>query len=94
MYANDQQVGQLRLAQFPNPQVLRRVGSTLFTGPPGPPPTPGTVRVEQGYREASNVQVVNEMISMMLGMRYYEAAQRALSSLSDTVAQNTRPSAN
>jgi flagellar basal body rod protein FlgG len=51
------------------------------------------VRVEQGYREGANVQVVNEMVSMMLGMRYYEAAQRALRSLSDTVSQITRPDA-
>lgn len=93
VYANGQQVGQVQLAQFPNPQVLRRAGGTLFTGPASQPPPVGTVQVQQGYREGSNVQIVNEMVSMMLGMRFYEAAQRALTTLSDTVAQNTRPSA-
>lgn len=28
---------------------------------------------------------------MMTGMRYYEAAEKAMRSISDTVAQNTRP---
>ena len=93
VYANGLQVGQLELAQFNNPQVLRRAGGSLFTGPASQPPPAGTVQVQQGYREGSNVQIVNEMVSMMLGMRYYEAAQRAMTSMSDSVAQNTRPSA-
>jgi flagellar basal body rod protein FlgG len=46
--------------------------------------------VEQGYREGSNVQAVQEMVSMMLGMRFYEAAEKAMRALSDAVAQNTR----
>jgi flagellar basal-body rod protein FlgF len=93
VYANGLEVGRLQLAQFTDPRVLRRAGGSLFAGPESQPPPQGTVRVEQGFREGSNVQIVNEMVSMMLGMRYYEAAQRALTSLSDAVAQNTRPSA-
>ena len=54
-------------------------------------PSPGSLRVEQGYRETSNVQMIQEMVSMMLGMRQYEAAERALRALGDAIGNNTRP---
>jgi flagellar basal body rod protein FlgG len=31
------------------------------------------------------------MVSMMAGMRHYEAAQKAIHSMSDAMALNTRP---
>jgi flagellar basal-body rod protein FlgF len=91
--ANGAQVGRLRLATFAQPETLRRVGTTLFQGDAPQTPLPDAVKIEQGYREGSNVQPVQEMVSMMLGMRYYEAAGKALQALSDALSQNTRPSA-
>ena len=85
---NGSEVAKLELATFDNPETLRRVGSTLFEGDNARTPT--DVRVEQGYREGSNVQAVNEMISMMLGMRYYEAGEKAMRAISEAVALNTR----
>lgn len=93
VYADKAEVGQLQLTEFDDPNALQRVGTTLFSGPGGHPPAPAASLVEQGYREGSNVQIVNEMVSMMSGMRYYEAAQRALRALGDAIAQNTRPQA-
>ena len=46
----------------------------MFAAPPGLQPQTGDDVVQQGYREGSNVQVVNEMVSMIAGMRQYEAA--------------------
>ncbi len=91
--ADFNQVGRLQLARVANPRlVLRRVGDTLFQGPPPPPQLDlGDVRVEQGFREGSNVQVVRQMVQMLSGMRYYEASERALRTLSESAAQNTRP---
>lgn len=85
-------VSNLELAQFTNPHQLRQIGPSLFQGGGGAiAATPGTYRIEQGHREGSNVQVVNEMVSMIAGLRHYEAAQRALRAISDAVQQNTRP---
>ena len=39
------------------------------------------------------MQPVQEMISMMLGLRHYEAAGKAIQAISEAVAQNTRPQA-
>jgi flagellar basal-body rod protein FlgF len=89
--ANGAAVGQLQLASFANSASLRRVGPTLFDGTDPQTPPLGSVQVEQGFRESSNVQPVQEMVSMMLGMRYYEAAEKAMQAMSDAVAQNTRP---
>lgn len=91
--ADNDQVGRIQLARFPDPRgALRRIGDTLFQGPPPPVQQDlGDVRVEQGYREGSNVQVVREMVRMLSGMRYYEASERALRTLSEAQSQNTRP---
>lgn len=89
--ADGNRVGQIQLAAVDNPGLLRRAGVTLFEGPPPRPPAPGTARIEQGFREGSNVQVVQEMVSMMLGMRRYESAERALRTMHESVGLNTRP---
>ena len=89
--ANGAVVGKLQLASFADPTSLQRVGPTLFEGPAPETPLPGTIRVEQGFRESSNVQPVLEMVSMMMGMRTYEAAQKVLQTMTDAIAQNTRP---
>jgi flagellar basal-body rod protein FlgF len=85
-------LGRLQLASFTKSDSLRRVGPTLFEGDNPQTPTPDAAKVQQGYRESSNVQPVQEMMSMMLGMRYYEAAGKALQAITDAVSQNTRPS--
>jgi flagellar basal-body rod protein FlgF len=91
--ADNTEVGRLQLAQFDDPKTLRRVGTTLFEGANPRAPAPGAVQVEQGFREGSNVQVVNEMVGMMIGMRQYEAAEKAMRALTDAVGQYTRPQA-
>jgi flagellar basal-body rod protein FlgF len=94
LYGDGVIIGQLQIAQFPQPgNVLQRVGTTLFSGPNvrQQSQTSPTFRIEQGFRENSNVQTVNEMVSMITGMRHYEAAERALRALGEAVGQNTRP---
>jgi flagellar basal-body rod protein FlgF len=90
IFAKGAEIGRLRLASFDRPEEMRRVGTTMFAADDPKTPPPGEVRVEQGYREGSNVQPVKEMVAMVLGMRYYQAAEKAMSALSDAVAQNTR----
>jgi flagellar basal-body rod protein FlgF len=85
--ADNTQVGQLRLASFSEPNQLVRAGTTLFSAPDGVSPQTSTASVRQGYREGSNVSVVQEMVQMISGMRQYEAAAKALRSLSDAMQQ-------
>jgi flagellar basal-body rod protein FlgG len=90
--ADGVQVDSLLLARVENPRGLVRAGDTLFQGPvPNGPPTPGSVRVAQGYVEEPNTNIVVDMVNMVSGLRHYEAAQRALRALDEAVAENTRP---
>lgn len=92
--ANGEEVGRLQLVQIPSSAGMRRVGTTLFEGKsPSSQAEPGADLIAQGYREGSNVQVVQEMVLMMAGLRHYEASQRALRGLAEAVGLNTRPQA-
>jgi flagellar basal-body rod protein FlgF len=85
--ADDASIGKLRVVSFDDPRQLVRAGTTLFAAPAGVEPRTSDAAVRQGYREGSNVQVVNEMVHMISGMRQYEAAAKALRSLSDAMQQ-------
>jgi flagellar basal-body rod protein FlgF/flagellar basal-body rod protein FlgG len=47
--------------------------------------------VRQGYREGSNVNPASAMVGMIASNRYYDAAQRALRAIGESVQLNTRP---
>ncbi len=85
--ADSTSVGQLELVAFNDPKQLVRAGTTLFQAPPGTTTQAFTGTLRQGYREGSNVQVVHEMVQMISGMRQYEAAGKAMRSLSDAMQQ-------
>lgn len=82
--------GKIDIVEFVEPEKLRPVGSTMFQSD-DLETQESTGRVIQGSREMSNVSAVEELIAMLVGMRHYEASQRALRSISDAVGQNTNP---
>jgi flagellar basal-body rod protein FlgF len=87
--ADNSEVGQLKLANFKDPSQLIHAGTTLYEAPKGVQPDESKATVHQGYCESSNVQVVDEMVRMIAGMRMYEASQRAMRAISDAVEQRT-----
>lgn len=73
------EVGQLELARFVNPGGLRAAGGNLFeqteaSGEPliATPGEDGLGLVRQGFVEASNVDVVQEMVDLITAQRAYE----------------------
>ncbi|MGO9242278.1 MAG: flagellar basal-body rod protein FlgG [Terriglobales bacterium] len=81
-----QVVGQIQLANFPNPAGLNGLGSNLYTptdasgaatiGLPGGQEGMGTLM--QGYTEQSNVSVVDEMVNLIVSQRAYEANSKVI----------------
>lgn len=72
-------IGQFRLVDFgSNESKLVPVGSNCFHMPDKDvvPAAAGSVVVKQGYQEASNVKVVDELVNMILVSRMYEANMR------------------
>ena len=73
------ELGQIELARFANPAGLRSLGGNLYeqsdaSGEPtiGIPGTDGLGMVSQGYLEAANVDVVQEMVNLISAQRAYE----------------------
>lgn len=89
--ADGQQVGRIRPARFADPRQLTAAGPTLYTASPGVRPQDAEGRVLQGYLDGSNVEPADAMVRMILGARYYDANQRTLRTISESMQLNTRP---
>ena len=83
-----QQVGQMQIARFINPAGLQAIGQNLLretpaSGPaqPGAPGLAGAGQIQQGALEASNVNVVEEMVNMIETQRAYEINSKAISAV-------------
>lgn len=79
------EVGAIQLATFVNPGGLQSVGENLYveTGSsgvatPNQPGTNGTGVLNQHYVEASNVNVAEELVNMIVTQRAYEMNSRAI----------------
>jgi flagellar basal-body rod protein FlgG len=70
-------VDTLRVVRLSEPDAAVKTGASLWraTGPVRE--APGT-RVRQGFLEASNVNSISEMVTMISGFRTYEASQKAI----------------
>lgn len=84
-------IDQFSITAFQNPHDLQRVGTSYFQPLPGQASSAVASEVRQGYRELSNTTLVHEMVQMISGARMFDAAQRALRQIGETIAFNTRP---
>jgi len=80
-----QSLGQIQLADFVNPSGLDPKGQNLFTetvasGAPqtATPTTSGLGSLSQGFVETSNVNVVEELVTMIQTQRAYELNSKAI----------------
>ena len=80
-----QEVGQIQLASFINPAGLASLGRNLFgatraSGEPivGTANQNGIGRIAQNQLEASNVNIVEEMVNMITGQRAYEINSKVI----------------
>jgi flagellar basal-body rod protein FlgG len=92
-----QVVGQVELARFVNAAGLKSIGNNLYEQTPasGTPITgnPGTSDlgdVRQGYTEASNVSIVEEMVKMIIAQRAYETNSRTVRTADDMLQTATQ----
>ncbi len=83
-----QVLGQVQIARFVNPSGLASVGQNLLKETPASgapqvavPGLNGTGALMQGSLEASNVNVVEEMVSMIETQRAYEINSKAISAV-------------
>jgi flagellar basal-body rod protein FlgG len=91
--AAPQVLGQFQMASFANPGGLEPRGQNLFaetaaSGAPNAavPGTNGLGTLQQGYTETSNVNMVEELVTMIQTQRSYELNSKAIST-SDQMLQ-------
>lgn len=92
--SNGSSTFRLTLTRFANPAGLRSLGGNLYeetaaSGTPetGAPGEAGFGRTIQGYIEASNVNIVEEMVNLIIAQRAYEINSKSVQS-SDEMLQN------
>ncbi|WP_374341894.1 flagellar basal-body rod protein FlgG [Azonexus sp.] len=80
------QIGNLQVATFINPAGLQSIGQNLFletaasgTPTPNTPGNNGAGAVNQGYVETSNVNVAEELVTMIQTQRAYELNSKVVS---------------
>lgn len=78
-------IGQIQLATFASPEALQSIGDNAYmptqqSGDPslGKPGDTGFGQVQQGMLEQSNVNMVQEMTSLVLAQRAYQMNARVL----------------
>ncbi|MDO8346533.1 MAG: flagellar basal-body rod protein FlgG [Rugosibacter sp.] len=91
------QVGTIQLAGFVNNGGLQSMGENLFvetassgTPTPNTPGTNGTGLLNQGYVETSNVNVAEELVTMIQTQRAYELNSKAVSTSDAMLARLTQ----
>ena len=77
--ARDVELGNIELAAFANPGGLQSIGDNLYRPTDGSgemqlgaPGQSGNGTLRQGFLESSNVQLVDELVSLMLAQRGFE----------------------
>lgn len=77
---NVHDIGKLEVTAFANPEFLEPMGENLYLateqsgkGQAHASPAEANVTLKQGYLEAANVKMVDEMVSLMMAQRAYEA---------------------
>ncbi len=90
-------LGDIQLATFINPAGLASVGKNLFmetaaSGVPTPnqPGLNGAGTLEQGFVENSNVNVAEEMVSMIITQRAYEINAKAITTSDNMLGRLTQ----
>lgn len=80
-----QEVNRLLIKDFTDTTTLRKIGSNLVEATENTEEKEFTGIIKQGYLEQSNVNAINEMISMITTLRAYEANQKVLQAQDSTL---------
>lgn len=80
-----EQLGNIKLYRFINPAGLKAIGQNLFVKTDasadaieGDPNTDGFGKLQQGFLEASNVNIVDEMVNLIVAQRAYEINSKGI----------------
>ena len=85
IFQNGVQVATLGVVDFEDYNYLAKFGENLYDMVDGGTRIASTARVNQGCIEASNVNVVSEMVNMITITRAYQAGQKVINAVDETL---------
>lgn len=85
IYADEIYIDALLIADFEDYDYLVKAGDTMYEALEDAVAIPSEAIVRQGYTEQSNVNVVSEMVEMITVTRAYEANQKVIKSIDQTL---------
>lgn len=87
IYADGQYIDTFALTDFEDYDYLEMYGENLFIAVEGATETDTPVTVTQGYLEASNINVVSEMVDMITIAREYESGQKVMNAIDEMLGR-------
>ncbi len=87
IYQNDVLQAQIQLMDFEDYDYLERYGENYFQPVEGATEMAANAEVYSGYLEASNVQVVREMVDLITFTRAYESNQKIVQAYDETLGK-------
>ncbi|SHO49469.1 flagellar basal-body rod protein FlgF [Anaerocolumna xylanovorans] len=85
IYADGVFVDKIKLTDFTDYSYLKKQGDSFYLAQDGATQLDSTAKIQQGYTEQSNVNVVAEMTSMIAITRAYEANQKVIQTIDGTL---------
>lgn len=86
IYQNDQLIGTLGVVDVENYDYIQKYGENMYNLVEGGVITASEARVHQATLESSNVKVVDEMVNMIAIQRAYDAGQKVIRSVDETLS--------
>ena len=85
IYADGEYVDKINLVDFEDYNYLKKYADVMYEPVDGAVEKDATGLIRQGYTEQSNVNVVTEMVNMIAITRAYEANQKVIQSVDQTL---------
>lgn len=85
IYQNDVLVGDIGLVNFADYDYIAKFGENLYDIVDGATIVASEATMDQGCLEASNVNVVSEMVNMITISRAYQAGQKVINAVDETL---------
>lgn len=85
IYEDGTLVDSLALLDFEDYDYLQKYGENMYQEVGGATPKEATATVTQGFLEASNVNVISEMVEMITITRAYESNQKVIQAIDETL---------
>jgi flagellar basal-body rod protein FlgG len=87
IYADGVYVDTFALTDFEDYDYIEAFGENLYRTVDGATETECTATVNQGYTEASNMNVVSEMVEMISIAREYESGQKVINAVDEMLGR-------